>query len=601
MSTKLSPVLVADYNTSLTTKISVGGTTATLLSNIDDDDNTMPDGLVYLTLDGDNSSKEHISATKTGANLTAIKSVSRQGVESAGVAREHRVGSTAVLTNFAHIKFLNDLLDGTTDLDGSTPLKYDADPTLVNDADIATKKYIDDIAIAGCFKATESLEGIAKLSVAAASPTAPLAVGDNDPRVPTQDENNALTGGQNTPSTAKPYVNNDIVVSHTPNTVGNLVGGSSAQSAFASWAAITDGSFRITVDGTAYNIDAIDFSGDGSMNDVAATLQVALRAATGSTETVAWSVDHFVITSVQSDENSEISVTTTSTGTVGTDISGLGANDWMDCDTGNGVATQGTSDHDSLVKLDTVGKIESELIEKDTDGTLSSDSDDKIATQKAVKTYADGLAERKTIGFTNNYYTYQIPFVLATSGNWVSGNMADWLKGTAYTLISVVGYLNTKLLGTVYNLAYRFNEAKKTIVTIPVSYDETTGAANDSLVFGLDTNGAGNTDAIAGTSTSQLIFFYDQEDGKLYAKSCNAVNEEHTEIAGWSQTNSRTLNIFRIEFDGNAGEARYYINDVLKATHSTYTPNAATDVYLKYSQETNGTFKLGIPTISIET
>lgn len=396
--------IIADFDTSITAKISVGGTTATLLSILDDDGATIANGRYFITLDGDNSSKEHFSCTLTGTALTALKSISRKGVESSGAVREHRVGATATMTNFAHIKFINDLLDGTTDLDGSNPLKYDADPTLVNNADIATKKYIDDIAIAGSPKATEAIEGIGKLSVAAVSPTAPIMLGENDGRVPTQDENDALVGTKNIPSTAKPYVNNDIVVSHTPNTAGYLTGGTSAQSAFASWAAITDGSFRITVDGTAYNVDAVDFSGDGSMADVAATLQAALRVATSGTETLVWSTDHFVITSIQEDEDSEISVTTTSTGTVGTDISGLGANDWMDCDSGNGVATQGTSDHDSLVKLDTVGKIESELIEKDTDGTLAANSDDKIATQKAVKTYAD----TKVDTFKNGTTTYDI-------------------------------------------------------------------------------------------------------------------------------------------------------------------------------------------------
>ena len=382
--------IIADFDTSISAKISIGGTTATLLSIKDDDGATIANGRYFITLDGDNSSKEHFSCTLTGTALTALKSISRKGVESSGAVKEHRVGATVTMTNFAHIKFINDLLDGTTDLDADTPLKYDADPTLVNDAEIATKKYIDDIAIAGSPKATDAIEGISKLSVAAVSPTDPLVVGDNDPRVPTQDENDALVGTPRTPSSAIKFLNHRVVVSHTANTAGYLTGGSNAQSAFASWAAVTDGSFRITVDGTAYNVDAVDFSGDGDMDAVAATIQAALRTATSGTETLVWSTDHFVITSIQEDEDSEISVTTTSTGTVGTDISGLGANDWLDCDSGNGVATQGTSDHDSIVKLDTAGKIESELIEKDTDGTLASDSDDKIPSQKAVKTYVDG-------------------------------------------------------------------------------------------------------------------------------------------------------------------------------------------------------------------
>lgn len=78
--------------------------------------------------------------------------------------------------------------------DANTPLigaSYAA-PTIDNQ--VATKKYIDDIAIAGSPKATDSVYGITKLSVAAVSPTDPIAVGNNDTRMPTQGENDALVG-----------------------------------------------------------------------------------------------------------------------------------------------------------------------------------------------------------------------------------------------------------------------------------------------------------------------------------------------------------------------------------------------------------------------
>ena len=118
-----------------------------------------------------------------------------------------------------------------------------------------------------------------------------------------------------------------------------LTGGTSAQSTASTWEAVTDGSFAITIDGTDYNIDGIDFTGDLDMDDVAETIQTAIRAATSSEETVVWSTDHFIISSVLTEPTSEVSVTSTSTGTVGTDISGAGAADWMDSDTGNGTET----------------------------------------------------------------------------------------------------------------------------------------------------------------------------------------------------------------------------------------------------------------------
>ena len=103
---------------------------------------------------------------------------------------------------------------------------------------------------------------------------------------------------------------------------------------------MSDGSFRITIDGTAYNVDAIDFTtlgGGDAMSDCATIIQTALRAATSGTETVAWSTDHFVITSAITTSTSQVSVATTSTGTVGTDVSGE-ATAWMDCESGQGTA-----------------------------------------------------------------------------------------------------------------------------------------------------------------------------------------------------------------------------------------------------------------------
>ena len=75
------------------------------------------------------------------------------------------------------------------------------------------KEYIDGIAIAGSPDSTTSVKGIGKVSVAPADPAAPIFVGDNDPRVPTADENDALAGGGDlgTPSSANKYATQEYV------------------------------------------------------------------------------------------------------------------------------------------------------------------------------------------------------------------------------------------------------------------------------------------------------------------------------------------------------------------------------------------------------
>jgi len=111
-----------------------------------------------------------------------------------------------------------------------------------------------------------------------------------------------------------------------------LTGGASAEATAATWAAITStGKFKITIDGTEYDDVTPDFTGDVTMDDVAESIQTAIQTATSGSETVTWSTDHFIISSVDATVTSAITVTATPS--TGTDISGAGS-DWMDCDGG---------------------------------------------------------------------------------------------------------------------------------------------------------------------------------------------------------------------------------------------------------------------------
>lgn len=101
-------IIVADFKTSLAAKMAAGATTGSIVNNLDDDGVTLPTGKYYFTLDADSTVKEHLTCTLTGKNMTDIKSVSRQGVETVGTVREHRIGATVSITDFAHIKMIND-------------------------------------------------------------------------------------------------------------------------------------------------------------------------------------------------------------------------------------------------------------------------------------------------------------------------------------------------------------------------------------------------------------------------------------------------------------------------------------------------------------
>lgn len=188
------------------------------------------------------------------------------------------------------------------------------------------------------------------------------------------------------------------IVEHSTYIPAFLTGGSSAETNTALWDSISDGSFRITVDGTAYNVDGLDFTSITTMDEVAAMIQAGLRAATGSTETVTWDTDHFIITSVNTTASSDVSVTSTSTGTVGTDISGA---TWMDTAAGTptAVVINRAADSGKVGLLDTDGYLSENVLGKivnpigyaakgaipiataaNTGGVLESGNDDQIIT-----------------------------------------------------------------------------------------------------------------------------------------------------------------------------------------------------------------------------
>lgn len=164
MATKLTKI-VADFETQLAAKTAAAGTTGTLQGYTDDDGVALPTGQYVFAVDCDNSQKEYWVATlgSSGA-LTGIKTITRQGTETSGSAREHRVGAKVKITDYAQIKYITDLLTGATDLDSTDPLKYDGTATISNDAHLATKKYVDDTALSGAPDATLTVKGNVELA-----------------------------------------------------------------------------------------------------------------------------------------------------------------------------------------------------------------------------------------------------------------------------------------------------------------------------------------------------------------------------------------------------------------------------------------------------
>lgn len=118
-----TPKIIADFETQLATAIAVGGTSFTLSSATDDDGVAIPAGTYYFTVDNGSSNKEYLMGTVSGTAVTSVYSVSRQGTETSGAARAHRVGASVIITDFATYKKYMDGIALVSSPDADTATK----------------------------------------------------------------------------------------------------------------------------------------------------------------------------------------------------------------------------------------------------------------------------------------------------------------------------------------------------------------------------------------------------------------------------------------------------------------------------------------------
>jgi len=97
---------------------------------------------------------------------------------------------------------------------------------------------------------------------------------------------------------------------------------STTNSLLATWTAISNGAFKITINGTQYSISSLNFSAASSLSGVAAIIQTALNVALAGTTCVYQApYNNFVITSPTTGPSSTITVA--SSPVSGTDISAI--------------------------------------------------------------------------------------------------------------------------------------------------------------------------------------------------------------------------------------------------------------------------------------
>ena len=364
---------------------------------------------------------------------------------------------------------------------------------------------------------------------------------------------------------------NVIPVSQTAKTSGAvtpafLTGGTGAQSTAATWAGVTDGSFGITINGTAYNVDAINFTGNADMAAVAATIQAKIRTATGALETCVWSTDHFVISSVLTTQSSAITVTRTSTGTVGTDISGAGASDWMDCDTGNGTVTAYVSlDENKLPIIGStgtlaVGFMPSNLQEGNTffgatDITGAEAENLSDGTDASLKHVHDQvingrLSTRKFLPMSNAVLTA------------ASGTAADY---GGYFDLTTQAANNAFACATLGHWASLHDKTPKFITTVKF----VAATAQDGFIGICDNSFTGTTLEDSAMTMDHLGFII--QDGTLFISVADGSTQSKLDISA-TVADVTLIHTYCATFDGTT--ATFYVDGASVGTRTANVPNS---------------------------
>lgn len=217
---------------------------------------------------------------------------------------------------------------------------------------------------------------------------------------------------------------------HEVYTPASWDGGTSAETNIALWNDVSDASLRIRANGVDHNLDGMDMTDTGplgevaNMGDVANVIQYYLRLSTGGNETVTFNVNSFRITSADTTAASEISNITTSTGTVGTDISGA---TWTDLTTGSQTirVLDVTASAGKVPVIKPNGKVFAGALT----GTNSYVENYVLAVDgngdvKMIPLSASALLENENTGFNHtgttaltSVYSYEVPANILGTGN----------------------------------------------------------------------------------------------------------------------------------------------------------------------------------------
>ncbi len=168
------------------------------------------------------------------------------------------------------------------------------------------------------------------------------------------------------------------------------------------------------------------------------------------------------------------------------------------------------------------------------------------------------------------YWNYSIPFIAGSAALWTWTNITTTVSTVNFNNITALTASNTDVAYTavIYSAA-TFAQLAWWVKSLRVEFMvKCNSVGTDNMAWGLwnslniDFNETGGTN---------ICYTVDKTTSKLYAHTSDSAAMTNTEITGITLTNTNT---YRIEYDTVWPTARFYVNGVLKATHTTNVPTS---------------------------
>jgi len=163
------PRVVALFETSLASKITSSDTSMTLVSSTDKAGTALSSYTCFI-LDEGSASEEFVCGTASSTSVTSmIRGIDPVDgdTEVSALKKEHRRGASVKITNYPTLGILSRILNGQETIPNAISYSSASSSFVTANAHLASKAYVDSVAVAGAPDANETTKGVSQAATQA--------------------------------------------------------------------------------------------------------------------------------------------------------------------------------------------------------------------------------------------------------------------------------------------------------------------------------------------------------------------------------------------------------------------------------------------------